>query len=110
MDATAIISKIREGKVLYTKDATGTWLVWGREDILVEGIGVDAERRDGSTKPIIITKVGPVLEKNGLRYRVAEFRAPATIATSPRRSSDAADEALRIGRSYGVNGQIWDNA
>ena len=110
MDATAIISKIRDGKVLYTKDAGGKWLVWGREDIVVEGIGVDAERKDGSIQQVILTKVGPVLERNGLRYWVAEFRAHATAAASPRRSFDAADEALRIGRSYGVNGQIWDNA
>jgi hypothetical protein len=106
--AAEITSKIRGGKVLYTKNSAGQWLVWGREDVIVEGIGVTAERRDGSTSQVIITQVGPVLESGDLRYRVAEFRAPVT--TTPRLTSSAADEALRIGRRYGVNGQIWDNA
>ena len=105
--ATEITSKIAAGKVLFTKDAD-KWLIWGREDVIVEGIGVTAERRDGSTQQVIITKVGPVLESGDLRYRVAEFRAPITAA--PRLTNSAAAEADRIGRSYGVNGQIWDNA
>lgn len=110
MNTTEVISKIRAGKVLFTKDATGKWMVWGREDIVREGIGVNAERRDGATTRVIITRVGPVRERDGLRYRVAEFRAHATAAASPTGSFTAADKALQIGRSYGINGQIWDNA
>ena len=40
-------------------------------------------------------------------YELDEARDKAS--RKPRRNS-ASDEAWRIGRSYGINGQVWDNA
>lgn len=112
--AGEIVTKISEGKVLYTRTAEGGWLVWGREDIVTPGAVVEAERRDGSTQCIVITSVGPTRERDGFRYRTAEFRRAALVAeVDPMAEvgmTGTAAEALRIGRSYGVNGQIWDNA
>jgi hypothetical protein len=112
--AKEIVAKISEGKVLYTRTAEGRWLVWGREDVIVSGAVVEAERRNGSTQRIVITSTGPTRERDGLRYRTAEFRQAALVTeVDPMAEiglTGAAAEAERIGRSYGVNGQVWDNA
>lgn len=103
----AIISKIREGRILYTKTAAG-WMVWGRDDVIVEGSTVIAERRNGSAERIVLVTVGPVRERDGLRYRTAEFR-PATSVTEVDPmdevqgiTGEAATEAA-INRFYGAD-------
>lgn len=108
--AREITGKIAAGAVLYTRTQDGSWLVWGRAEILVVGATVTATRRDGSETQVSITAAGPVRERDGLRYRTASFRAVPDATSVRLDDGSAAAEALRIGRSYGVNGQIWDNA
>lgn len=102
--ANDMLAKIRSGQILYTKDATGQWLIWGREDLIVSGATVTTTRANGTTSQATITTVGPAHDRDGLRYCVAEFTTPRRLDTDP------GAEALRIGRSHGVNGQVWDNA
>ena len=94
-------------RIEWARLSDGTWGIRGRG--LTTGETVTVTKRNGATSTEV---VGEILTD-------ADGTQTATIATTPRRStrpggttwgSNAADEARRIGRSYGINGQIWDNA